>query len=158
VSRSKGETALVAAALEYLHGRGIPCWRVNAGLQFVGRSVIRGAPNGTPDIIGWDPGNGRMFGLEAKMPGKMLSEDQNRWARFAAANGFKYWMFCSMETIEIVANECSGYACPAAVLTIFGPHTKEKAAFRNAPKGRNADETPTTKPTVARVRKSRASK
>ena len=91
------ETQLVRAILDALHAKGVWCWRVNAGLTVFGASaghakrVIKGAPNGTPDIIGIVPGSrGRLFGLEAKSPTGKQNPNQRAWEIKATALGVRY--------------------------------------------------------------------
>ncbi len=72
------------AILRALPTLGVWCWRVNSGVTVIGkkgaknRRVIRGAPAGTPDIIGALPG-GRMFGLEVKTERGRVEESQKEW-------------------------------------------------------------------------------
>jgi len=91
------ETVLVRGILDALHAQAVFCWRVNAGLTVFGASgghakrVIKGAPNGTPDIIGIVPGSrGRMFGIEAKSPKGVQNANQKAWEAKAAAHGVRY--------------------------------------------------------------------
>ena len=91
------ETVLVRGILYALHAQAVFCWRVNAGLTVFGASgghakrVIKGAPNGTPDIIGVVPGGGgRMFGIELKSPTGRQNPNQKAWELKAAKHGVRY--------------------------------------------------------------------
>ena len=77
------ETRLIKKTLDALAAIGVWAWRVNSGSWYGGR--IKGAPAGTPDIQGILPSG--TFYLEAKMPGKELSDDQVAWHIRAADLG-----------------------------------------------------------------------
>jgi hypothetical protein len=48
-------------------------WRLGKG----GRpQLVKGMPEGWPDITGWIPGDGRFLGVEAKAPGEKPSREQ----------------------------------------------------------------------------------
>lgn len=83
----KSETALVRAVLDALDARGIWAWRTNAGV--FGSRHIRGAPEGTPDILGVLPGGG-LFGIECKTEKGKQSEAQRAWQAKAEAIGVRY--------------------------------------------------------------------
>lgn len=89
------EADLLRSVLQILTARGVFCWRNNAGLTLLGssksRRVVRGAPAGSPDILGVIPGSaGRLFGLELKAPNGRLLASQRRWAERAAKHGIAY--------------------------------------------------------------------
>lgn len=90
------ETQLVRAVLDALHAKGVWCWRVNAGLTVFAagahaKRVIKGAPNGTPDVIGVLPeGSGRMFGIECKSPTGKQNANQKAWEARANRSGVRY--------------------------------------------------------------------
>lgn len=75
---------IVTPALKALESIGIECWRMNAGGR---RGRVTLAPSGTPDIMGYLSPNGRMFALEAKMPGKKPTDVQQAWHDDARAAG-----------------------------------------------------------------------
>lgn len=85
------ETLLVRAILQALQLKGVFCWRVNSGLTVLGagksKRVIKGAPAGTPDIIG--AVEGRMFGLEVKTETGRVLATQQRWHDRAAKHGVR---------------------------------------------------------------------
>lgn len=86
------ETELVKSILSALPALQVWCWRVNAGVTVLGhgkaRRVIRGAPAGTPDILGVLPG-GRLFGLEVKTERGRLEDSQRKWHAVAEAFGVR---------------------------------------------------------------------
>jgi hypothetical protein len=59
------EADLVPEILAYLKLLGFRCWRCNSGKVRVGRHWVRLAPEGTPDIIGFDR-SGVFIGIECK--------------------------------------------------------------------------------------------
>lgn len=86
------ETPIVRAVLAALQLRGAWCWRANSGALILpetagaARRVIRGAPAGTPDILGALPG-GILFGIEVKAPGGKVRPAQAAWIERARASG-----------------------------------------------------------------------
>lgn len=96
------ETALVRSILQRLTVLGVWCWRVNAGLTVIGsgkaRRAIKGAPQGSPDIMGIVPRTaGRLFGLEAKTTTGTIRASQKRWAEKATARGVRYEVVRSVD-------------------------------------------------------------
>jgi hypothetical protein len=87
------ETDIVRSILKALALRRVLAWRANAGLLVLGKGadkrVVRGAPAGTPDIIGILPG-GRFFGLEVKTQTGRVSPAQHAWADRARELGARY--------------------------------------------------------------------
>lgn len=96
------ESALVRNILAALQTRSIWAWRQNAGLQVLGaegtsaRRVIKGAPAGTPDIIGVLPG-GVLFGLEAKVGKGVQNHAQRVWQARAELIGARYCVVRSVD-------------------------------------------------------------
>lgn len=86
----KRETPIVKAILEALAARRIWAWRTNSGViigEHKGKKwAYRGAPAGTPDILGV-LGDGRMFGIEVKTPDGEARASQQRWHDKAQARG-----------------------------------------------------------------------
>jgi hypothetical protein len=99
-AKGGGETALVRSILQALPALGIWCWRVNSGVTVLGggksRRVIRGAPPGTPDILGVLP-TGRMFGLEVKTERGKLQPSQIEWHAQAERFGVRVSVVRSVE-------------------------------------------------------------
>jgi hypothetical protein len=89
------ETQLVRSVLDALAARGIWSWRENSGLTVFGsmggasRRVVRGAPKGTPDILGVLPG-GRLFGIECKSAKGRQNPNQKAWEQRAAKHSVRY--------------------------------------------------------------------
>lgn len=80
------ETDLVRSILAELDRLKVWAWRVNSGV--FGARRIRGAPEGTPDILGVLPG-GALFGLEAKTERGKLSHSQLAWHETARFHGVR---------------------------------------------------------------------
>lgn len=86
------ETELVRSILATLARMGIWAWRANAGSRVMpatdrsARRMFRGAPAGTPDILGVLPG-GRLFGLEAKTARGRVRPSQSAWHATAERHG-----------------------------------------------------------------------
>lgn len=87
------ESVIVTSILQALAARRVFCWRANSGNILIGsgdsKRMIRGAPPGTPDIIGALRG-GRLFGLEVKTATGRLSASQVAWAERARSIGVLY--------------------------------------------------------------------
>jgi hypothetical protein len=87
------ESAIVRSILAALQLRKVLAWRANAGLLVLGQGaskrVVRGAPAGTPDVIGILPG-GRFFGLEVKKQTGRVRPSQHAWADRARELGARY--------------------------------------------------------------------
>jgi hypothetical protein len=85
------ETLLVRAILQALQLKGVFCWRVNSGVTVLGtgksKRVIRGAPAGTPDIIG--ALDGRMVAFEVKTETGRVLATQQRWHDKATKHGVR---------------------------------------------------------------------
>jgi hypothetical protein len=85
---SKPETYLSKAIREALEVfPSVYAMRVNSGRVKVRGGYYQGAPNGTPDIIGYIAPRGRMFGLEVKMPKSSENDAQTEWHTTHAARG-----------------------------------------------------------------------
>lgn len=80
------ETDLVRAILDALRTLKVWSWRTNAGTFNGGK--VRGAPAGTPDVLGVLPG-GFLFGLEAKTERGKLSQSQLDWHETARFQGVR---------------------------------------------------------------------
>ncbi len=79
----KTESEIQRAILAVLHAKNVWCWRTNSG----GVSYnFKGAPPGTPDIIGILHG-GRFFGIECKIEKGELSDIQETWHSKCQAYG-----------------------------------------------------------------------
>lgn len=66
----------------------VPCLvRVNCGtFKGFSGSIVKGAPKGTPDLLGYLPG-GRMLAAEVKTAAGRLSPEQTAWRVAAKAHG-----------------------------------------------------------------------
>lgn len=84
------ETDLARAVLQALERRRIWAWRVNSGDRKIGRSIIRGAPSGTPDILVVLAPEGRLGGLECKAPKGKQRPSQEQWEAKAKEHGVGY--------------------------------------------------------------------
>ena len=92
------EKEIQRAVLKLLKDMGIEAWRTNSGMQVheatenSKRRVIRSAPPGTPDIIGWLPG-GRFLGIEIKRPGERPRPSQvERLQKINHDGGAGFWV------------------------------------------------------------------
>lgn len=94
------ETDLVRSILGELAKRKVWAWRCNSGM--FGARRIRGAPEGTPDILGILPG-GFLFGLEAKTERGKLSHSQLSWHETARFHGVRVEVVRSVSrALEVV--------------------------------------------------------
>ena len=78
------ESEVLRSVLKLLELLGIPAWRSNAGGGYrIGKGekpqLIQGIPEGSPDIIGWLPKDGRFLGIEVKRPGEKPTAEQLAW-------------------------------------------------------------------------------
>lgn len=97
-TRGKLETPLVRAILDALRSCGVCAWRCNTGGY---RARMRGAPNGTPDVLGYLRG-GTLLALEVKRPGETRNPDQVAWGERAAAAGVRYAVVHSVsEAVDV---------------------------------------------------------
>jgi len=87
------ETDLQRAILETLRALGLTVWRNQSGTVRVRGGFMHMAPEGTPDIIGY-LADGRLLGIEVKLPGKEKRntkperrEKQAAWRAKARAAG-----------------------------------------------------------------------
>lgn len=87
---NRSESELVRDVLDALKlfPRRLKAWRCQSGIVKVARGWMHLAPAGTPDIIGYFRGSGRMFGIECKVSHKRACvcepcEAQREWKRDA---------------------------------------------------------------------------
>lgn len=85
------ESALVKNTLRALELRGVWAWRANSGTLMIQGRMFKGAPAGTPDILGVI--NGKLFGLEAKTTKGKVSETQRVWHSRAEREGVRVGVF-----------------------------------------------------------------
>ena len=91
------EAHIQRQVLDYLHLRGIPATRNQAGHVHVGASWINLGSPGWPDIIAcW---RGRFLGIEVKRPGEEPSEEQRRVHEELAAAGAIVLIVHSLEDL-----------------------------------------------------------
>ncbi len=88
------EADLLRGVLKALAARRVFCWRNNSGVTVLGagksKRVIRGAPAGSPDILGVIPGSdGSLFGLELKTERGRVTDTQHDWHERAKAQGVR---------------------------------------------------------------------
>lgn len=75
---------IVTPALKALKRLNVIAWRMNSGGR---RGRVTLAPAGTPDILGVLAPSGRLFGLEAKLPGGKPTPVQAEWHARAQGSG-----------------------------------------------------------------------
>ena len=93
---------IVTPALKAIARLGCIAWRVNSGGR---RGRVTLAKAGTPDILGVLAPSGRLFGLEAKLPGKKPTDVQRAWHETAIASGVRIAVVHSVaEAVEVVGN------------------------------------------------------
>ncbi len=84
--KASPEHGIQCLILEYLALRGIPAWRINAGMvKTEAGGMVRLAPAGFSDIIGIY--NGRFLAIEVKVPGKRPTAAQQAFLDAVAAAG-----------------------------------------------------------------------
>jgi hypothetical protein len=76
--RQTPEGTVKAQIQDALRAMGCLVIRINAGVVRVKGGFMRGAPEGTADLLVF-PGNGRMVALEIKQPGKKAAPEQLAW-------------------------------------------------------------------------------
>jgi hypothetical protein len=88
------EAAILRSTLQILTARGVFCWRNNSGVTVLGagksRRIIRGAPAGSPDILGVLGTSGKLFGIELKTATGRVSTSQKLWSERAQKFGVLY--------------------------------------------------------------------
>lgn len=101
--KKRSETSIVKSILDYLALHHIWAFKCNSGQtmgSYKGRSwVIRLAPTGTPDILGYLPG-GKLLAIEVKRPGKKRSPEQIEWAQRAINHGVFYILATSIDDVD----------------------------------------------------------
>ena len=85
---------IVTPTLKAIARLGCIAWRVNSGGR---RGRVTLAPAGTPDILGVLAPSGRLFGLEAKLPGGKPTEAQRAWHAAAIRDGVRVAVVHSVE-------------------------------------------------------------
>lgn len=70
------ETELSKKIKDKLLSLGFVLFRVQSGSKKVGGYWMQFAPKGTPDIVGYDPRDGKFIGLEVKDEAKVSPEQQ----------------------------------------------------------------------------------
>lgn len=84
---------------------GLVWWRANAGGGLRGRRVIRGNPEGTPDVLLILPPSGRLVGLELKSPAGKHRTAQLAWAEHATRAGAIIWTIRSIDELQTKLRE-----------------------------------------------------
>lgn len=91
------ECEVQRGVIQLLELLGIPHFRSNAGggwrLGAKGKpQLVKGAPEGWPDITAWLPNDGRFLGIEVKRPGEMPTAAQlATLRRINADGGVAFW-------------------------------------------------------------------
>lgn len=97
----KPETPLKAAILDALAAMGVVAWNSPSGQARVRRGRVHMAPKGTPDIVGYLDGGGRMLAIEVKVPGEEPKPHQAAWMDRARRAGVV--VACAHSVAEAVA-------------------------------------------------------
>lgn len=94
------EADLLTSVLSYLKTRRVKGWRCNSGTIRLRGRVFRGAPKGTPDILGYLGPRGRMFAIELKAKTGRVSIEQEWWEQEALAAGVLVLTARSLEEVH----------------------------------------------------------
>jgi len=98
----KTETEIQREIIDYLHSRGIYCWRNNTGTIKVRSRYIKFGYKGSPDIIGLTQ-KGVFFGVEVKKSGGSMSEEQKQFREaILTSNGIYIKATCIEDLKEII--------------------------------------------------------
>jgi hypothetical protein len=104
------ESALVSQTIQYLTFKGHTVWRNNSGAVRIGtpnskynrQYLIKLAPVGSPDIIGWEKGTGRFIGIECKVGYNKPTQFQKDFAERMQKDGCLYILAYSLSDVEKV--------------------------------------------------------
>jgi hypothetical protein len=99
------EADLQRTILDYLRLHRIFHWRSNSGKVRVKGGWVKLAPKGSPDIFAVPKGDGRLLGIEVKMPGEVQSEEQKAFQRAMETAGCDYvvvYDVSDLEEVEVV--------------------------------------------------------
>lgn len=96
VKRNESESSIQRKILEALKAKRVLAWRINSGTVRVGAHYVKGAPNGTPDIV-VHLGNSEFGWLEVKKVGGKLEPSQVEWHAKAEELGIVHGVVESLE-------------------------------------------------------------
>ena len=105
----QSESQIQHAILEYISCMNVLAWRTNSGMtsgMYKGKQwFVRGAPAGTPDIIGvlgkaYKRHFGRMIAVEVKKPSGKTSEIQDRRINELLDHGAYVFVAYSVDDVE----------------------------------------------------------
>jgi hypothetical protein len=91
------EAPILSGVLDLLDLLGIQAFRANAGGGYrIGKGgrpqLIRGMPEGFPDVFGWLPKDGRFLAIECKRPGEEPTPEQWEFIhRINRDGGVAFW-------------------------------------------------------------------
>lgn len=109
-AKSESHNSLVQAILDYLKLKKCFAWRINSGIIKKGNYVIRLAPAGCSDVIGFTP-DGKFLAVEAKRkPDKPTAAQLKFLHEVRTRNGFA----CVVYEIEELFDEWKSYASKTA--------------------------------------------
>lgn len=97
------EQDIQRAILDWLTAKQCVHWRCNLqGARVAGGRRIKNPMKGFPDIAGVLPDNsGRMFVIEVKRPGGVLSADQQKWRQVLEERGVIYILAYSIMDVQL---------------------------------------------------------
>ncbi len=100
----RGPQAKEKDIIEYLEANGYHAWRNQSGtVRVKGGAVMRLAPKGTADVIGFNKINGLIVAIERKQPGEEISDDQQDFIdTVKAAGGYAGIATCLEDVAEIL--------------------------------------------------------
>ncbi len=130
------ESQLVRNILAALEARGVWSWRVNSGTLPAARKGggeyrVKQAPAGTPDILGVLRPSGVLFGLEAKVAGRVQNPAQRVWEARAQMHGVKYRVVYSVSQALAAVDEWgTGTACASGGVVSSGERQRVDGGVR----------------------------
>ena len=111
MTSTKSEATIQSEIMLEVSRAGHSVWRSNAGsVQDKRGFVVKLFPKGFTDLIGHRGIDGKAFYIEVKNAKGIMSEDQKRFAKFAAKQPVIYGVARSPEdALHIIDNSLNGY-------------------------------------------------
>lgn len=99
--QSLGEKVIQKEILTLLTIKQIPHARINSGMIYTGKYMVRLAPEGFPDIIFFHRG---LHGVEVKREGKEPTPPQLAWKKIFLQNGAGWMCATSVDQVNTYLN------------------------------------------------------
>jgi len=107
---SRSETSIQSDILRRAEILGIPLWRQQAGMVFVGASPMHLAPKGAADLTGYTTcGDAKRLEVEVKTPVGKQSAHQKEWEQVVTKGGCIYLVVRSADGFEEAMREQRPY-------------------------------------------------